>query len=122
MDAAGEFLFGTSELNTLDLPLPKPGVARLGPKGSAPEGEYGGFVSAFEEVQIRVLRRSQTFLWPLWEFWTDSSKAPNAVIDAWVLPLVEKALNEKNQRIRDDQKLDDDEGSLTDHLVQSTNG
>jgi hypothetical protein len=38
MDAAGEFLFGASDLNTLDLPLPIAAQAKMGPKGTLAEG------------------------------------------------------------------------------------
>lgn len=51
LDAGGQFLFGTKELHTLDGRLPRAGRAKLGIKGSAPEGSYGGFMRAFDDVQ-----------------------------------------------------------------------
>ena len=51
LDAAGEFLFGTTKLNTLDLPLPCPAEASLGAKGSLLEGVHGDFVNAFEQFR-----------------------------------------------------------------------
>lgn len=77
MDTAGEFLFGTSDFNTLDLPLNEPGKASLGPKGcNPPPGDYAEFVKAFEWLQVAVPMRnlSSRFVWPLLEMWTDISK------------------------------------------------
>ena len=85
LDAAGEFLFGTTEMNTLDLPLPKPGKAALGPKGSMAEGDYGGFVYAFEEIQAAITARSRrSWIWPLYELFGDRTKSHNEAIDDWV--------------------------------------
>jgi hypothetical protein len=85
LDAAGEFLFGTTELNTLDFPLPKPGKALLGQKGSLPEGEYGGFVNAFEELQAVITTRvRRSWIWPLFELFGDATNPPNKMIDDWV--------------------------------------
>src|ERR1700745_4103381 len=54
MDTACGFLFGVPDLNTLGMPLPKAGRARLGSKGSASESIYGGFAEAVEQVQVTV--------------------------------------------------------------------
>ncbi|KAF9520560.1 hypothetical protein BS47DRAFT_1387177 [Hydnum rufescens UP504] len=99
LDAAGEFLFGTTELNTLDFPLPRPGKALLGQKGSLPEGE-------------------RSWIWPLYELFGDATNPPNKMIDDWVAPLIRKALEEKKKR--GSQKMSVEDGSLTDHLVDST--
>lgn len=56
----GEFLFGTSEFNTLEEPLPRPGKSTLGPLGSAVDGTYGGFVQAFEKIQLEAYVASVT--------------------------------------------------------------
>lgn len=125
LDAAGEFLFGTTELNTLDNPLPRTGVAGLGPKGSMPpEGSYSGFLRAFEEIQSTVQNRSRSpgFIWPIFEFWNDTMAEHNRAIDAWVHPLIQKALDEKEKRAVAGQTLDGDEGCLTDHLALQTDG
>lgn len=123
LDAAGEFLFGTTELQTLSLPLPPPGKrAKHGPKGTKPDesvalGTYGTFVHAFEDIQIALAHR-RGFLWPVFEWFKDSTQVHNEAIDAWVEPLVTKALDKK--KLRAGKKLNPEEGSLTDHLVEST--
>ncbi|KDN35015.1 hypothetical protein RSAG8_11958, partial [Rhizoctonia solani AG-8 WAC10335] len=76
MDAAGDFLFGASDLNTLDLPLPIAGRAKMGPKGTLAEGGYGNFVSAFEKALILLPIRSRLgkHLWPAAEVFADKAR------------------------------------------------
>ena len=57
-------------------------------------------------------------LWPLFEWFKDTTKDHNEAIDAWLEPLITKALEDK--KLRDGKKLSQEEGSLTDHLVEST--
>ncbi|KAF9506189.1 hypothetical protein BS47DRAFT_1305586 [Hydnum rufescens UP504] len=124
LDAAGGFLFGTKKLNTLDDPLPEPGKAALGPKGSLTAGDYGDFVNAFEQIQSLVARRTRRiWLWPLYEFFGDSTTPYNKTIDEWVCAFLcrapdRRALEAKKQR--GDKKMDADDGSLIDHLADST--
>jgi hypothetical protein len=85
LDAAGEFLFGTTKLNTLDLPLPRPGQATLGTKGSLADGDYGDFLNALEKTQsIISIRAWRAWLWPLFELFGDPTIRCNKVIDDWV--------------------------------------
>ena len=123
LDLAGEFLFGTTGLQTLSLPLPPPEKrAKLGPRGTHPDasaafGTYGGFVHALEEIQIAVAQRRSAF-WPFFEWFKDATQVHNDIIDAWVEPLITKALEGK--KLRGGKKLNQEEGSLTDHLTEST--
>jgi hypothetical protein len=84
LDVAGEFLFGTTKLNTLDLPLPKPGEAAMGAKG--PLGhDYGEFLNALEQIQLIISERiRRSWLWPLYEWWGDATSPHNKAIDDWV--------------------------------------
>lgn len=119
LDAAGEFLFGTSELNTLDMDLPRPGKSRMGTRGSQPEGHYGGFVAAFEQLQtVAMIRFSRSLTWPLFEMFTDITAGPNKVLTEWMRPLINKALENKNKIASG--KVDAHEGSFLDYLAQST--
>jgi hypothetical protein len=89
LDAAGEFLFGTTKLNTLDLPLPRPGEASLGAKGTLSGGDYGDFVNAFEQIQSIVVKRTRrSWLWPLFELFTDAMAKYNKAIDDWASPYI----------------------------------
>jgi hypothetical protein len=86
MDAAGEFLFSTTDINSLDGELPVAGHAKIGPRGTAVASGYGGFVNAFDEVQVLIPVRGRMgpYVWPLLEMKGDKAKAYRSVIDAWV--------------------------------------
>lgn len=120
MDTAGEFLFGTSELNTLDLPLPKASEAAIGPKGVATDGIYGGFVQAFEQGQVNARKRSSqpAPLWTAREFFHDSQTETAKAIDDFLEPLARKSLQRKDAVLAGGGKVD--EGSFLDHLAMST--
>ncbi|KAF8313151.1 cytochrome P450 [Cantharellus anzutake] len=123
MDAAGEFFFGSTTFNTLDLPLPPPNKkSKLGPKGTEPEGSYGSFAYPFEKLQeITLIRnlRGPLKVWGLMEFWKDETKIHRLAVDAFIDPLIEDALKEKRKRGM--KQRDPDEGNLVDHLVDMTN-
>ncbi|KAF8331895.1 cytochrome P450 monooxygenase CYP63 [Cantharellus anzutake] len=119
LDAAGEFLFGTNNLNTLDLPLPIPGQSVIGPKGVQVEGDYGGFVHAFESAQIIITKRlAYRSMWPAREFLTDQTMEHKVVVDRWMAPMLQAAIGRK--KARGSQKCGDNEGDLIDHLMDST--
>ncbi|KAF8308493.1 cytochrome P450 monooxygenase CYP63 [Clavulina sp. PMI_390] len=128
MDAAGEFLFGVPDFDTLDAPLPHPGKATLSPKGSSvPHTQstaYTEFVDAFENMQVAISPRPlRGPLWPLWEWSKSSAEEPNEVISSWLSPLIERALKAKDARRKRDPacgKLDVEEGSLIEHIAEST--
>ncbi|KAG9007742.1 hypothetical protein FRB94_013977 [Tulasnella sp. JGI-2019a] len=120
MDTAGEFLFGTSDLNTLDLPFPKASEAVLGPKGIATDTVYGGFVQAFEQGQINTHKRvgQPIPFWAAREFIVDSQTETAKVIQEFLEPLARKALERKAQVLASGEKMDEE--SFLDHLALST--
>lgn len=122
LDTAGEFLFGNSDFNTLDLRLPVAGHAKLGPKGAATEGAFGSFSMAMEDAEIHIFKRafSTDMVWMAKEFFNDSSASNRKVIDEYLFPLVQKALEAKHRRLA--RKEDMQEGTFLDHLVASTDG
>ncbi|KAF8308485.1 cytochrome P450 monooxygenase CYP63 [Clavulina sp. PMI_390] len=129
LDAAGEFLFGVSDFDTLDAPLPRPGQATMGAKGSSvtesQRNAYTDFVNAFEWFQVAIApRSSRGILWPLWEWSKNVADEPNEVITSWVRPLVERALENKKNREKagdaSEEKMGTDEGSLLEHIAEST--
>ncbi|KAG8893550.1 hypothetical protein FRB99_001878 [Tulasnella sp. 403] len=117
LDTAGEFLFGTGDLNTLDLPSPKAGHAVLGQKGAAMGGTYGEFVTGFEEAQIKAARRSAVppLAWTAKEFFRDTLAGTNKAIDNYLAPLVLRALENKKLGKQGEE-------SFLDHLASSTDG
>ncbi|KAF8308494.1 cytochrome P450 [Clavulina sp. PMI_390] len=127
-DAAGEFLFGVSDFNTLDLPLPRPGKATLTPKGSAvsdaQSNVYTKFLSAFERIQIAIAPRPfRGVLWPLWEWSKNLAEEHNKVVSAWLGPLIRRVLDAKEKRKKAGEcraKLELEEGSLLEHIAEST--
>lgn len=122
MDTAGEFLFGTSDLNTLDLPLPRASQAAIGPKGVATDGIYGGFVQAFEQGQINFIKRvgQPVPLWAAREFFGDTQTETARTIGAFLEPLARRALANKALTATGDVKAKEE--SFLDHLALSTDG
>jgi len=120
MDTAGEFLFGTSELNTMDLPIPKASEVALGPKGISTDGIYGGFVKALEQGQINTRRRVGQPI-PVWasrEFFVDSQTAIIKAIREFLEPLARNALQKKDPARTSEGQFDEE--SFLDHLALST--
>ncbi|EAU83624.2 cytochrome P450 52E1 [Coprinopsis cinerea okayama7 len=99
LDSASEFLFGKN-LDTLSQSRPIPGQTVMGPKGSAVEGDWGSFAKAFETAQINATTRARIgHWWPLLELFKDKNAEHADVIHRWLDPLVQRALNERTQRI-----------------------
>jgi hypothetical protein len=125
MDTACEILFGVPDLNTLSMPLPQAGKARLGAKGCATESGYGGFAEAFEKVQVLVQMRGRwgPHLWPAFELWRDSTKEDMSAIHEWIAPLTQNAFEKRARNLAFGLKLDHSaDNTLLDHLVSSTKG
>ncbi|CEL62811.1 Cytochrome P450 52E2 OS=Candida apicola GN=CYP52E2 PE=3 SV=1 [Rhizoctonia solani AG-1 IB] len=123
MDAAGDFLFGASDLNTLDLPLPVAGQAKMGPKGTLAEGGYGNFVSAFEKALILLPIRSRLgkHLWPAAELFADKARPYRNEIDFWIQPLLDQAFGRRDSWLRGGGDAKQPAGeTFIDHLVSST--
>ncbi|KAF8314509.1 cytochrome P450 [Clavulina sp. PMI_390] len=131
LDAAGEFLFGVPDFNTLDAPLPRPGQSTLGPKGSSPPESqstpYTDFVNAFEGTLVAIAPRiMRGNVWPLWELVTNGTDKYNKVLDDWMRPLVRRALEARTTKSKEAEKNGNnrtpvsDGGSLLEHIAQST--
>ncbi|GLB42805.1 putative cytochrome p450 [Lyophyllum shimeji] len=95
IDAASEFLFGKN-LDTLSSALPIPQKGPMGPKGSATLDEWGSFTCAFEMAQQNITARGRMGeLWPLFELFSDKNKPHVQVVQKWLDPLVQRALQDK---------------------------
>ncbi|KAJ7159959.1 cytochrome P450 monooxygenase CYP63 [Mycena crocata] len=95
LDAASEFLFGT-DLKTLEGSLPVAGRTEMGPKGSATDDSWGAFAKAFEMAQQTITARGRIgYLWPLFELFKDKNEDNATVIQQWLDPLVERAVEDK---------------------------
>ncbi|CAE6503085.1 unnamed protein product [Rhizoctonia solani] len=103
IDAAGEFLFSCTSLDTLSLPLPVAYKAQIGPRGTAAPTSYGSFVSAFDEAQtiIPVRGRMGPYIWPVAEWKEDKSWSHRCVVDEWVKPLIDSAIRRREEYLKD---------------------
>ncbi|KAJ7016216.1 cytochrome P450 monooxygenase CYP63 [Mycena alexandri] len=120
LDAASEFLFGT-DLQTLGGSLPVAGKTEMGPKGSATDDSWGAFAKAFEMAQQIITDRGRIgYLWPLFELFKDKNEGNAAVIQAWLDPLVRRAVEDK--RIAQKAGVDSPvaEKTFMQHLADST--
>ncbi|KAJ1300310.1 hypothetical protein OPQ81_005132 [Rhizoctonia solani] len=124
IDAAGEFLFSCTSLNTLSLPLPVAYKAQIGPRGTAAPTSYGSFVSAFDEAQtlIPVRGRMGPYIWPVTEWKGDKACRHRRVVDEWVRPLIENAIQRREEFLKAGGERSRPAGdTFIDDLVSSTN-
>ena len=131
LDSASEFLFGRCT-NTLKTPLPYPYHAP-GKHASSPEEETlpaaEKFSHAFAASQKVIAdRATMGQLWPLGEFAGDKTIQPMKVVRAFLDPIIEQALREKQEKGNEGHlsgnlkdTIEDDE-TLLDHLVKVTDG
>lgn len=120
LDSASEFLFG-SNLDTLSLSLPEPGKAKMGPKGSATNDEFGSFAQAFETAQCVVTQRARLgYFWPVAELLNNNIKKASRITKQWLDPLVQRAIDEKLKAKRAGIEAPISERTFLEHLAQST--
>ncbi|EJD37697.1 cytochrome P450 [Auricularia subglabra TFB-10046 SS5] len=129
LDTASEFLFG-HDLNTLAMPLPIAGEAKLGPQGSSPPDtaadshsrSFLAFVQAFESAQLNASRRARLGdLFTLVEAFHDESAEHVKVIRSFLDPLVERAVGQNAERKRAGiVPGPGDETTLLDYMAQNT--
>ena len=60
--------------------------------------------------------------WPLLEFWSDKVAPFRKVIDNFIEPLMENAIQKRNTELSTNAKDDDENGNLLAHLVKHTQG
>ncbi|KAJ7574261.1 cytochrome P450 [Mycena floridula] len=120
LDAASEFLFGRC-LDTLQGVLPVAGKAKVGPKGSSTDDDFGTFAKSFDDVQVQLGRRLMIGnAWPLFELFEDKTEADSKVVHGWLDPIVARALQDKADRLKDGGKNLEDGQTLLSHLTDST--
>ena len=122
-----------SKINTLSLPLPHPGTAIQGSKGSLiPQSDtttsgqpstadFAKFVPAFLRAQTHVVirfRRRNT--WRLWEFFRDGNAEDVAIINQWLDSVVKEVREEHIANKKEKKAIEED--SFLDYLVASTDG
>ena len=122
LDSASEFLFGQN-LDTLSLARPEPGKAKMGPKGSATNDEFGSFAQGFELAQCVVTQRARLgYFWPFAELRKNKIKEACNITKKWLDPLVKRAIEEKADAKRSGIEAPVSERTFMEHLAQSTDG
>ena len=126
MDTAGEFLFHTNDINSLDMPLPNPRNSRTksrNPEPASSNGIYQQFSNAVRGAQLNIVkRRNSGFKWYFREFFKDSQAEHVHAINQWIGPLVDQAIKREltRQQVAGPLPLDDPENAtFIDHLVTS---
>ncbi|KZT65711.1 cytochrome P450 [Daedalea quercina L-15889] len=121
LDAASEFLFGKN-VDTLSGRLPQPGGTKMSAKGSAIADEFGSFAQAFEAAQELIMRRVRRgYFWPAYEmFKQDPHRKHMAVIEKWLEPLVQNALQNKADMLKSGFKNPLNQSVFLQYLADNT--
>lgn len=124
LDSASEFLLGKNVKALADaLPYPHnaPGI-HIKQNSHAED-----FSVAFADAQFTISQRANIgWMWPITEITGDKTIAPMKVVDGFLWPIVDEAI-EKNQARADHGKVFSkeevsEESTLLDHLVNLTSG
>lgn len=125
LDSATEFLFGAC-VHSLETTLPYPWNAppHLKVRSSSPAE---AFARAFAEAQDIISTRTRIGpIWPFYELLKDKSAEPMRVVDEYLVPILETAV-EKHKEAKKagleqrPEEISDNE-TLLDHLVKYTDG
>ena len=117
LDTATEFLVG-HDVKSLYAELPYPSTYKGHTRSTHPSDE---FASALDRAQVTTFSRMlYGVFWPLLEFWKDAVIAERKIMDKFINPLIEAALQrEKADGVHELRK---EEGCFLDHLVRQTDG
>ncbi|KZP20536.1 cytochrome P450 [Athelia psychrophila] len=125
LDSASEFLLG-QDVQSLSTGFSYPHCAQDYKDSQDPYlylSPAEAFSCAFKEAQEALAQRVRGGpIWPIWEIFKDNTARPMKVVDAYLLPIVNKAIEKQRDRARgcaDDDKIGEEE-TLLDHLVTLT--
>ncbi|KAH7929020.1 cytochrome P450 [Leucogyrophana mollusca] len=128
LDSSSEFLFGHG-IHSLRGELPYPHNTRPEVK-SVPDGDTAeaktaeAFARAFAGAQYAISQRFRMGpMWPLFEISKDNTKEHMEVVNAYIEPILQNAINKQKARpSTDDASLQEtlDEDTLLDYLVRRT--
>ncbi|KAJ7220117.1 cytochrome P450 monooxygenase pc-1 [Mycena pura] len=115
MDSATEFLFGTC-VDSLSAHLPYPYY-----HSSSKRLQAQDFPTAFSEVMLQIaLRERLGWVWPLFELLEDRTAKPMKTVNAFVDPIISKAVERKRRSGKEAGADVGDNDTLLDELLNST--
>lgn len=121
MDSATSFLFNRC-VDSLHSSLPYPFNAPPQYQ-SLPLSPADKFARAFTEAQGAVSTRARhNWVWPWYEIFGSSTNGPMSVIDGYVRPILDDAVNRARTRGFEKEKGIRDNECLLDYLVRHTQG
>lgn len=120
LDSAAEFLFGAN-VNSISAGLPFPPTLASRNPQSFYDHPSTPFVNAFGRAQLlSLVRVGYGPAWPLWEFWSDQVKPLRRVVDEFVTPLMNDALEKQALDTKAGIKPTEEESNVLAHLVRET--
>ncbi|KAF5329227.1 hypothetical protein D9619_009315 [Psilocybe cf. subviscida] len=120
LDSAAEFLFGAN-VNSISAGLPFPSAMTSRNPKSFYDHPSTPFVNAFGRAQVlSLVRLGYGPAWPLWEFWGDQVKPLRRVVDEFVTPLMNDALEKRAVDMKAGIKPTEEESNVLAHLVRDT--
>ncbi|KAJ3521221.1 hypothetical protein NMY22_g12406 [Coprinellus aureogranulatus] len=124
MDSATEFLFA-KDVRSLGAGLPYPHYSPLAQSSQNSDHPSNRFARAFDEAQGLMSTRTRKGMnWRLYEFWRDEVEVRMRVINGFLDPIIEAAIQRNAGRIGEKEGMvdshADDDVSLLDHLARHT--
>lgn len=128
LDSATQFLFGY-DVKSLAASIPYPeSVSHLN-TAEFLNHPSKVFADAFTEGQNRSIQRVRAGdIWPLSEFWKDGIEPSRKIVEAYIDPMIHKALKNKEKKPQTIQTGDDKTSighsgdTLLEELIQQTQG
>ncbi|EIW84585.1 cytochrome P450 [Coniophora puteana RWD-64-598 SS2] len=123
LDSATEFLFGNSvDSLSAGLPYPYSVIPPEAPSGRGRTAE--DFARAFSEAQFVIAQRPRKgWVWPLFEVFGDKSEPAMRVVNAYIEPILQEAIERQKALSAVEKKADTevaDDDTVLDHLVRQT--
>lgn len=124
LDVSAEFLLG-SNLSTLSTPIPYPQGVRGHNAVEADNSVAMQFLNAFRSASDALTGRFRVGpLWPWFEMRKDATDEHMAVVNRYLEPIIDTALERKRLRLPTEgvSKEIEEDDTLLDHLVSMTSG
>ncbi|KAJ7509584.1 cytochrome P450 monooxygenase pc-1 [Mycena galericulata] len=124
MDSATEFLFGSC-VDSLKANIPYAhNVAFPPPQSRGAQAEAANkFIEAFNEAMQAIAEREHLgYIWPLYEIFHDTTKAPMEIVSAFLDPVIRAAVEKKRvaEALQTEKTGEVEAETLLDELLQST--